>query len=132
MSAHLDLPALFDAASIASWLEAWIEVEHSSALTVRVPAEAEVRPIGAALLAAAVAARAERGLSTRLEAEDPNGRAWAYLQRIAFFAELRAEIDGVSERPAEYGVHAPLLRLRDMATARGPYVGVRLRASPGA
>ena len=118
MSADLDLPALFDAGSIASWLEAWIEVEHSSALTVRVPAEAEVRPIGAALLAAAVAARGERGLSTRVFAEDPNGRAWAYLQRIAFFAELRAEIDGVSERPAEYGVHAPLLRLRDMAAAR--------------
>ena len=48
-----------------------------------------VRPIGTALLAAAVAARGERGLSTRLEAEDPNGHAWAYLQRIAFFAELR-------------------------------------------
>ena len=66
MSADLDLPALFDAGSIASWLEAWIEVEHSSALTVRVPAEAEVRPIGAALLAAAVLALSDAELSERL------------------------------------------------------------------
>lgn len=68
---RLQIPADLDAGRLSDWASAWAQVEQASALAVHFPGRAFYRPIALVALAACVAERAERGLVTHLETDDP-------------------------------------------------------------
>lgn len=115
---RLQLPESLDASTLSEWTSAWVAVDGASSLAIHVPGNAFYRPIALAALAACVADRVDRGLPTLFETDDPGSNVWRYMQRIDFFGALGIELPESFERHPPDGRFAPLVRLRDLSTAR--------------
>ncbi|MBL8803862.1 MAG: hypothetical protein JNN27_17800 [Planctomycetes bacterium] len=87
-------------------------------LAIQVPGDAFYRSIVLVAFAACVAHRAERGLVTRLETNDPGSELWRHLRSIDFFNVLGVEASDSPEQGASDDRCAPLLRITDFAVAR--------------
>lgn len=118
MTRELRLPEELSASSLAAWLEVWAPCEEWAEVVLTVPRHAFYRPVGVAVLAALVADRRERGFRTHFVAEDANAAVWRYLQRIDFFRSLDVETPESFSRLPPDGRFAPLVKIRDLETAR--------------
>jgi len=115
---RLHLPAELDAGTLSEWVSAWSDVGEASALVINVPGASFYRPTVLVALAACVAERAERGLATRFETDDPESKLWRHLRSIDFFNVLGVEAFNSPEQGAPDERCAPLLRITDFDIAR--------------
>lgn len=118
MTSVLPIPTSFGSPQASEWFGAWREVREMEDLHLSLPADAFVRPAGIVLLASGIAWRRSRGMSTWLEAENPESDAYRYLQRIDFFSELGVHRQEGFRRHDPTGRFVPLKRIVDMRTAR--------------
>jgi len=99
------------------WTSAWDAVAESEALRVVLPAGAFVAPCIVAPLAAVIASRASRSLTTSFRIEDATSDAFRYLQRSDFFRALDVAVDEPFERHEAPSLVA-LRRILDTRVAR--------------
>lgn len=113
-----ELPKTLEAGTLPEWLGNFEGVQEARELSVEVPADAIYRPVAIVALAASVAQRTARGLSTRFRTSDPQSSVWRYLQRIDFFRSLGVETPESVDRQTPDERFAPLVGLLDLPTAR--------------
>jgi len=112
----LELPTFFGPPQVGRWIATWAGVRDVPDLELRLPKAAFLQPAGLALLAAGIADRQERALSTTLTGDDTS-ETFRYLERIDFLGLLGLRAAGSFERHAPGGRFVPLECIRDHATA---------------
>jgi hypothetical protein len=118
VSPEIRLPDLFGATAASGWASEWLRVADQPSLTIVLPREAFIEPIGAVLLATGIADRKSRSRDTRLRAEAIESPAMRYLQRIDFFAQLGVATTESFARHEPAGRFVPLRRVDSLRVAQ--------------
>ncbi|MBI3818331.1 MAG: ATP-binding protein [Planctomycetes bacterium] len=133
---RITIPSPFGPLNALRWFADWSQFSDDRDLELELPAGLFVAPAGVALLAAGIADRSNKGVTTKFHIVDEGSDAVRYLQRIDFFQRLGVSVDSKFKRHDPTGRFVTLGNIgdlraaRDLADAARTFVEMQLPGAP--